>query len=283
MPQEDWELSSGLREDVIFDIHLATCGFRANYNNGATMLIILVGNDENQEPFEHILSVGADWMSPDGRHIQHPGGKNKVNKSSRYGQWILACQAIEPLWNYLTNSAGPTDVSIWENLRIHLHMVPKTQTIRGEVTTRDILEPVEFLGFLPTGAAAPVIPQPQTFAPVVNPQGIVGGVPAGNAPIAVNPPQQVPLQPLMQPATPAPVPPVAVGPTPEQMLQQAQMAAGVATAGSPLRDQLYNLARATPDHASFVGQAFALPGVVTDQPLVKELMDQNDFYAKARV
>lgn len=270
MPAEDWELSSGLREDVILDIHLATFGYRANYNNGATLLLVLVGNDENQEPFEHILSIGGDWMSPDGRHAQHPTAKNKVNKSSRYGQWILACQQLPALWAYLANGPGPLDASIWENLRIHLHMVPKTQTIRGETTTRELLEPVEFVGFLnPVATAAPVIPQPS----------FVGAVPQ----VATS--TQLLLQPTFQPATTviASVPPVAVGPTPEQMLQQAQQQAGLAPAESSIRGQLREIARVAPDHNTFIGQAFAIQGVVADAPLVKELMDPNDFYAKARV
>ena len=280
MPQEDWELSSGLRDDITFDIHLATFGFRANFNNGASMLLILVGSDENGEPFEHICSVGADWISPDGKHIQHPSGKNKINRSSRYGQWISACQEIPTLWNYLLNSPGPTDASIWENLKLHLSLKNFTQKIRDESINRDVLVPDAFIGFLDPNAPAqvPTIPQPASFAQPVQP-GFVA----------------TPQQPLMQPGlqtvppstTPVPTPaPVAspVGPTPEQMLLQAQQAAGLApTAESPIRSQLREIAKVAADHGTFVGQAFAIGGVVADSVLVKELMDPNDFYAKARV
>jgi hypothetical protein len=280
MPAEDWEMTSGLREEVTFDIHVATFGFRANYNNGSTMLLILVGTDEENEPFEHICSVGADWVCPDGRHIQHPSGKSKINRSSRYGQWITACMEIPALWQYLQNSAGPTDASIWERMRLHLKAKPVTQKVRGETSTRDVLLPDEFLGFVDINQLQPtVIAQPAQFVP---PQF----VPPAPTPVntLITPPVGVQplLQPVAAPVTTAPVPAVVVGATPEQMLQAAQLAAGVAVAESPLRSQLHGIALASPDHASFVSQAFAIPGVVTDPLLVKELMDPNDFYTKAR-
>lgn len=258
MPQEDWELASGLREEVTFDILLAIFGYRANYNNGSSLLLILSGTDENGEAFEHICSVGGDWVSPDGKHAQHPSGKNRINKQSRYGQWITACQSIPPLWTFLTNSVGPTDASIWENLRLHLRLQNVAQTIRGESVNKDILLPDALVGFLDSTQQAPVIQTPQV-APVP------------------------PLQPVMQPVIMQPVPVAPVGATPEQMLLAAQQAAGVATAESPIRNQLREIARASTDHSTFVSQAFAIQGVVTDQALVKELMEPNDFYAKARV
>jgi hypothetical protein len=266
MPTEDWELSSGLRDDLIFDIHLATFGYRANYNNGASMLLILAGTDEATEPFEHILSIGADWFSPDSRHIQHPSGKNKINQQSRYGRWIRACQKIEPLWSYLINSPGPTDASIWENLRLHL--TATEQVLFRGAEPRQVLEPVEFLGFLndpsiatgpgPTGGLSSVASQPSPLPP--------------------------PLQPSLQPVTPPPAPsqPVAVGPTPEQMLANAQAAAGLIAPDSPTHIALTAMARNAPDHNTFVGQAFAVQGVSTDPELIKRLMDPNDYFLKAR-
>ena len=266
MPQEDWELASGLREEVTFDILLAMFGYRANYNNGSSLLLILTGTDENGEAFEHICSVGGDWVSPDGKHAQHPSGKNRINKQSRYGQWITACQSIPPLWTFLTNSVGPTDASIWENLRLHLQLQNVAQTIRGESVNKDILLPDALVGFLDPNQVNPVpVLQPmmqqsvQQMAPVL--------------------PLQVPTQPVM----PTLVPVAPVGATPEQMLLAAQQAAGVATAESPIRNQLREIARVSTDHSTFVSQAFAIQGVVTDQALVKELMEPNDFYAKARV
>jgi hypothetical protein len=264
MPQEDWELSSGLRDDVTFTILLGTFGFRANFNNGASMLLILVGTDEENQPFEHICSVGADWMSPDGKHIQHPTKKN-INRSSRYGQWIAACQEIPTLWNYLMNSPGPLDASVWENLILHLSLKNVEQTIRKETVNRDVLLPDAFIGFAqPTAPVAPTIQAPQTFAQVPQPtlQPQVAPVMTSTASVPVASP---------------------VGPTPEQMLQAAQAQAGLAVAESPIRSQLREIARVAPDHNTFVGQAFAIPGVVADTVLVKELMDPNDFYPKARV
>ena len=264
MPQEDWELSSGLRDDITFNILLGTFGFRANFNNGASLLLILVGTDENNEPFEHIASIGADWQAPDGKHAQHPSGKSRINRSSRYGQWIAACSEIPTLWSYLQNSTGPTDASVWENLILHLSLRNIQQTIRGESVNRDILLPDNFLGFLQPGTPiAPSVPVP------VGMSGLVGST-AGGPNVAF--PLQQPMQPVI--TTPA-------GPTPEQTLLLAQQAAGL-TPPSPVRDQLRALALASLDHNTFVGQAFAIPGVAADPTLVKELMDVNDFYTKAR-
>jgi hypothetical protein len=260
MPAEDWELSSGLKEDVIMDIHMAQFGYRANYNNGATLLLVLTGTDENQEVFEHILSVGGDWSAPDNIHAVHPTAK-RINKSSRYGQWIQACMELPVLWNYLQNTVGPTDASIWENLRLHLHLQNVSQTIRGELVAKDVLLPVEFLGFL-----QPTPSQPAQVPP---------SVPMPTVPIIQA--QQPILQPPPFPATPTPVATVpTTGPAPEQSLQPP-------VAESPIRGQLVQLARALSDHNSFVGQALAVPGVVADAVLVREVMDPNDFFAKARV
>jgi hypothetical protein len=266
MPAEDWELSSGLREEVIFDIHLAVFGYRANYNNGATLLLILTGTDENSEVFEHILSVGGDWSAPDGKHASHPSGKSRINKSSRYGQWITACAQIPALWNYLQNSAGPTDASVWENLRLHLKAQNIIQTIRGESVNKDVLLPVEFLGFLETAQVAP-------------PAFVQPTAPVLQAPSVVQPGLQSAPPSAMPVGAPAPVTPPS-GPTPEQMLAAAQQQAGMAE--SPIRSQLRQMALAASDHNTFVGQAFAVQGVVADSALVRELMDPNDFYAKAR-
>ena len=264
MPQEDWELSSGLRDDITFSIHLATFGFRANFNNGASLLLILVGTDENNEPFEHICSIGADWQAPDGKHAQHPSGKSRINRQSRYGQWIAACQEIPTLWSYLQNSVGPTDANIWENLMLHLSLKNVAWKIRGESMNRDILFPDAFIGFLQPGTPiAPSVPVP------VGMSGLVGST-AGGPNVAF--PLQQPMQPVI---------PTLAGPTPEQTLLLAQQAAGL-TPPSPVRDQLRALALASLDHNTFVGQAFAIPGVAADPTLVKELMDVNDFYTKAR-
>ena len=202
MPQEDWELASGLREEVTFDILLAIFGYRANYNNGSSLLLILSGTDENGEAFEHICSVGGNWVSLDSKHAQHPSGKNRINKQSRYGQWITACQSIPPLWTYLTNSVGPTDASIWENLRLHLRLQNVAQTIQGESVNKDILLPDTLVGFLDATQQNPVMVQPM----VMNPQTMQQTAPV------------LPLQVQTQPVIMQPVPVAPVGATPEQML-----------------------------------------------------------------
>ena len=190
---DSYELSSGLPDDIVLCIGSASFGYDAQYDARAntgknTMLLKLLGFvDVTEETMTHMLSVGADWQTVDGRTIEHPNGKNKINNQSSYGRWLSDCREVPALWEYIVNKGPATDSSIWNNLKIHLLRKEFESTFRGEKTMRNRLVPVEFMGF---------IDGQQSLAPQQPTQPILTSVP---------PPATVPL-------------------TPEQILAQARAA-----------------------------------------------------------
>ncbi len=119
---EAWELDSGLRDDMVLSVHGAYFAPHAEYQEGKQLMLWLLGVDENNEPAELRMSIGADWQTPDGGNtITHPTKKKQhINQSSIYGHWISHCFEIPDLSKVLFERGGPTDARIWVNLIIHV-------------------------------------------------------------------------------------------------------------------------------------------------------------------
>jgi hypothetical protein len=154
------------------NIHAAYFSTHAEYQQGNTYLLFLVGSDENGDPQEIRMSVGADWTSSDGgKTITHPT-KRKVNKNSIYGHWIEAawqCEEVvdgKRLRDVLAERGNGWEADVWTNVRVHLDL---TEIKFGRnLDPQHRLMPTHYLG-IDTGEATLTTPaQPATVAPTVS-------------------------------------------------------------------------------------------------------------------
>lgn len=249
---EAWELDSGLRDDMVLSIHAAYFAPHADYQDGNQLMLFLIGVDENEEPQELRMSIGADWQSPDGGNtVNHPTKKKQhINKSSIFGHWIQYCFEIPELAQTLISRGGPTDARIWIDLILHLQA--KTLSWGPNISDQERLMPTEFFGL--TSQLQPATVAPTAAAPA--------------------PPVQAPAP------TQAPAPPVQTQPVDQVFDPQAALAAAKAAAapqqnGSPLFQRAVQLAQATTDFPTFVGAALADTNILADDELALRCADDG--------
>jgi hypothetical protein len=244
-----WKLDSGLRSDMVMSIHSAYFAPHADYQSGQQLLLFLLGTDENEEPYEYRMSVGADWQSPDGGNtIVHPTKKQqRINGSTIYGHWISFALQIPELAAVLMERGAPTNASIWIGLQLHL----TEQEIKfgRNIDSQQRLMPVEYFGLIADSPSAIVAP-------------------VATAPVATAP-------------TPAPAPaPAATDPAAILAAARAKAAAPAAS-GSPLYDEMVALAKSSPDFPTFLAAALADDRVLADDELAMQCADEAVLYASA--
>ena len=250
--EASWELSSGLRESMDLTIDMAYFSTHAEYNNGNGMLLFIIGHDENGDPYEGRLSLGADWTSADGgKTVTHPS-KKMFNKSTNYGHWITAAMAIPELHDILVDRGPASTAAVWENLVVHLEL---QKIVFGKnIDPQEKLLPTAFLGIV--DATGPV------------------SAPQQPLPISTGPPLTPAQTPVTIPST---------GKTPAQIIAEARSAQQVSNGNtSPLYIQMTELAKQSPDYPSFLAAALANPDVLADDELAQQVADENGIWAATR-
>jgi hypothetical protein len=249
---ESWQLDSGLREDMVISIHSAYFAPHADYQDGKVLMLWLIGTDENEEPVEVRMSVGADWQTDDGNVITHPTKrKQHINKNSIYGHWIGFCFEITDLAKVLVSRGDPTDARIWNDLILHLQL--KEISFGRNLDPQERLMPTEYFGL------------------------VTDSVPA-------TPPPAQPTPPPAPPAQPAPAAQQAPALSPQEIVAQARankMQDAAVTNGSPLYLRAVEMAKEAPDFATFVGQAFDDADILADDDLAERCADQSQVWATA--
>lgn len=239
-----WQLDSGLREDMVIQIHSAYFAPHADYQDGKVLLLWLLGVDENDEPVEIRNSVGGDWQTDDGNVIVHPTKrKQHINKNSIYGHWISHCFEIPELAKVLIDRAqtgiGPTDARIWLDLVLHLQI--REIKFGRNIDPQERLMPTEYLGLvqdLPTSTPAPA-PQVEapSAAPAIDPQAAIAAARA------------------------------------------AKQQGAAVTNGSPLYMRAVELAKAAADFPTFLAQALADDDILADDELAERCADESQIWA----
>ena len=249
--QWDSHFGSGLKEEYDFTIYTASFTTDLRYNNGNSYVLLLVGVDEEGEPTEEMLSVGADWESIDGgRTLTHPRKAGSINRNSAYGKWCaFAAEACEKSNSDFIFDKDPKDAFIWVNTKWRL----KEKKVGEEFTNKQTNEKV----------AARFRLVPDEFL----------GVEADDAPVSAS-----------QSPSPAPV---ASSPAPKTdpaavVAASRLRAAQAATATSPVRDRLLAMVASSPDFDTFLAAATADDEVLADDVLVESLVDSgpSGFYAQ---
>lgn len=243
---DQWQLDSGLRDNMTFTVHGGYFMPHAEYQEGKQLLLWLQGTDEENEPYELRMSIGSDWQSPDGgTTIVHPTKKAQhINESSIYGHWIANALAVPELKReLLSRPGGPTDSRIWVGLILQLNLVKISW--------------------------GPTIPDQERLMPTA----LVGLTDAsGNATM---PPMAAPAPPVMTAPAPVAAPPAPVDQVfdPQAALAAARAAAPapqVAANANPLFQRAVQLAAQAPDYATFLGAAFADAEILADDELAQQ-------------
>ena len=239
---EAFQLDSGLREDMVISIHSSYFAPHADYQDGHVLLLFLIGTDENDEPVEIRMSVGADWTTTDGTTISHPTKKRQqINKNSIYGHWLNFSFQIPELAKTLIERSetlggkGPLDARIWSDLILHLE---NKELIFGKnIDPQERLMPTGFEGLY-------------TESPLAETKAA--------APTSTDP---------------------------MEVVRQAQLAKAQATMavsnGSPLYDKALQLAKSSPDYATFLATALADSDILADDELAVQCADQSQLWAAA--
>lgn len=151
---EEFQFSSGLKDNFEGKIVSATFGYDAKYNNGETLCLILeIDPEDGDEPIRQLYSCGRGWDSADGgkRAVREDGKKINFNKNSAIADFYTAlaqCEGVrEPL---LEAGFTATYCAPLVGLRFLWRQVEKIFTMRtpeGQKTgTSTRLMPVQYLG-----------------------------------------------------------------------------------------------------------------------------------------
>lgn len=260
-----FKLDSGLRETMDLTIVMAYFATHAEYQGGRVHLLFLTGFDEAGDEQEVRMSVGGDWSSADGgKTITHPT-KSHINRNTIYGHFLTHAMEVPELRDALiTQPGGPTTAAIWENLIIHLDLT--SISFGRNLDPQERLMPTAFLGRYNSDAPAPpATPATPAPAPVASP------VPPAQVPT-------VPTPPLPNVDTPATVPTATpTAPSPAELVAQAraQAAAQQANSGSPLYNEMVELAKASATFGDFMAAAFARADVLSDEELAVQVADDT--------
>lgn len=254
MPAE-FQLSSGLREDMVISIHAAYFAPDAGYQDGKVLMLWLIGTDEDNDPVDIRMSVGADWQTSDGNTITHPTKKRQqLNRNTIYGHFLSAAFEIPELAKTLIarsdalGGKGPLDARIWGGLILHLQI--REIVFGRNIDPQERLMPTEYMGetddATPAAALAVAAPAP---APASSP------APAAAAP-----------------ANPADV--IAAA-------RAAKQQDAAVSNGSPLYARALELARNAPDFATFLSAALSDDDILADDELAVQCADESQLWAAA--
>lgn len=173
---ETWEGEvGGFHSDTNACIEFATFRTDDLYNNGKTLLLVLTMTDEaDSSNFDHMLSIGGDWVTPDGGYtVQHTKGKIKFNKQSNVQKWIDACRACPGFEEVrVDRGLSAQDARFWSGMRFHLIGIDDPYTINGEKHERTTVVPDAFLGVRQDAVTLALPPQQQPLSPIKTPAQI---------------------------------------------------------------------------------------------------------------
>ena len=140
------QLGGGFRDDYILTIASAYFAPDAQYQDGTTFMLHLIGIDEQGEPVTEKFNVGktSEWATYDGGKTLKPIGKaTKINRTTMYGH--LIDHAIQSgAGDVLIARGDPSNSQCWIGLQFHMKAVSIQFGKKIEPQERNM--PVEFLG-----------------------------------------------------------------------------------------------------------------------------------------
>jgi len=128
-----WTLTTGGIDDFDLTVEKAYFATSAEYNNGQTLLLNLVGSTDLENPelrtdFTVSFACGNGWASEDGKTAYHEvTGQNKsFNRNSIVGNFVSRALGELGLADELKGKSelGPLDASIWVGYTFHFNRIP---------------------------------------------------------------------------------------------------------------------------------------------------------------
>lgn len=148
--------SSGLADEMDFEIRDALFVYDAKYNDGQTAMLRLVGLKDGDTEITEQWPCGKDWVVADGgARIEHKSGeKKKINENSAYGRFLNAFVAIDGALDIMAEIDGDAFVAAtWEGFT--LHMVRQSKTFKfkidGQEQKSDRLVPDAIVSYKDSG------------------------------------------------------------------------------------------------------------------------------------
>lgn len=276
--------SSGLPDELDFDITEAWFEFDPQYNDGQTLVFKINVKATDEEFGEGGVGVlmypcGNGWTAAErGAVAVREDGTNKgFNNSSGYALFFLGAIACDGAEKVLRSEGrgDPRKAGMWVGTSWHVDR--KERNYGGEIGTRSRLIPTKFLGEggASTGAAK-ATGAAKKAGPVAKS--------AGAGPVKAAGPVKS-AGPVKKAAPTAQTQAVEELPADEAANNGADAGAGAEFGpGNELYDTLYAMALAAPDHDTFMEQAFSsVEGVNGDEVVEAAVMDNgpDSMWAKA--
>jgi hypothetical protein len=262
--RSSWETTSGLldhQEGVIESAWFATS---ADYQDGQVLMLNFKVAAEDGDEYEVSYPCGKGWESTDGGKTAHDeGGKqgrlfhkrslmgilidHLVSSEDKPGPQILGGKPGLGLAETLQKRGEAYEAKTYEGLRFFWEGIELDFGINRETKERMTTErtfPTKFLGVGPEGGKV----KQKSVAKVVE----------GDE----------------RPADDDKAAKVAAA--------KAKAASKANGNGGGLREQLVELAKNTSTHAEFIDQAMDLEGVIDDEDLMAEIVEETALYAEAR-
>lgn len=147
-----WQTTGGQFEDLEMLIKDAEFGYRDDYNEGESELLIWTFDDSTGEEREHLISIGNGWDVADGGAKVESDLVELFHNSSLIGRYIERFLELGMQEVFKEDGRGdPRVASAYIGLKFH--MKNEKKDFGGEIGVKGHLMPLEFLGVVGKGKA----------------------------------------------------------------------------------------------------------------------------------
>ena len=147
-----WQTKVGQFNDMEMVITDAEFGYRDDYNEGESELLIWTFDDLNGEEREHLISIGTGWDIADkGARVESDSEDGRFHDTSLLGRYIE--RFLELGMQDVLKEDGRDDPRVASAyIGLKFHMKNEKKDFGGEIGEKEHLMPLEFLGVVGKGA-----------------------------------------------------------------------------------------------------------------------------------
>ena len=151
--ESKWQTKGGQFNDMEMVIKDAEFGYRDDYNEGESELLIWTFDDVNGEEREHLISIGTGWdIGPGGASVESDDPGDHFHDTSLLGRYIDRFIELGMQEVFKEDSrSDPRVASAYIGLKFH--MKNEKKDFGGEIGVKEHLMPLEFLGVVSKGKA----------------------------------------------------------------------------------------------------------------------------------
>ncbi len=151
--ESKWQTKGGQFNDMEMLIKDAEFGYREDYNEGASELLIWTFDDVNGEKREHLISIGTGWdIADNGARVESDSEDDRFHDTSLLGRYIERFIELDMLEVFKADGRDDPRVAK-AYIGLKFHMKNEKKDFGGEIGEKEHLMPLEFLGIVGKGAA----------------------------------------------------------------------------------------------------------------------------------